>query len=62
MSRTKLNEFIFKLDRPCVFNEILFQSGQINSARLWTPEFLASLFKEKKLTYRIGKKLSETSK
>ena len=51
MSKT-LNQIIYKLKRPCIFKNILNESG---SALKWTPEHLAALFKENRLKFRMGK-------
>ena len=47
----KLNEFIFKLKRPCVFKNVLKDT----EASKWTLENLADVFKNEKLTFRMGK-------
>jgi len=72
MDQTKsLNKFIYKLEQPCVFKDMLKQkqttsscssSAIVNSACSWTPKLLAKLFKDTKLTFRIGKKNLPKSK
>ena len=51
MSNT-LNQIIYKLKRPCIFKNILNESG---SAFKWTPENLAALLKDNKIKFRMGK-------
>lgn len=58
----QLNDIIYKLDRPCIFKNILKPVSDRNTACNWTPEILADLFKAKKFTFRIGKKDSPESK
>ena len=61
----KLNEFIFKLNQPCVFKNMLKASddeSRTNTAIAWTPDRLESLLKNEKLTFRVGKKQKENSK
>jgi hypothetical protein len=59
-----LNEFIFKLNQPCVFKNILKISSdkKSNTAVEWTPSYLETLLKNEKLTFRIGKKQKENGK
>ncbi len=58
-----LNEYIFNIKTPCVFKKILEFDGKSNSVFKWTPSFLINIFKDEKLTFRIGKKsLSENCK
>ncbi len=61
----KLNEFIYKLNQPCVFKNILKASddeSETNTAIKWTPDRLETLLKNEKLTFRIGKKQKENRK
>lgn len=57
--KNNLIEYIYKIDRPCLFKGIIQQSesDQVkNSICNWTPDYLRNLFKDAKLTFRIGKK------
>ena len=57
-----MNKFIYKLNRPCVFKNILVKTDTSNSAIDWTPSSLESILKNEKLTFRIGKKQRECGK
>ena len=54
----KLNEFIFKINRPCIFKNILEHDENSNSATKWDIEYLANMLKDEKITFRLGKKAS----
>jgi hypothetical protein len=56
MSSLPLNEYIFKVNKPCVFKNMLTRVGEQNSACEWNFEKLASLLKNQTLTFRIGNK------
>ena len=59
MSGVKLNEFIYKVNKPCVFRGILSANEtSSNTACDWTPSKLAELLADEKLTFRIGKRMS----
>jgi hypothetical protein len=62
MSATALNEFIFKINKPCVFKNILTRDGNINSASEWTFANLTKVFANQKFAFRIGKKLNSDGK
>ncbi len=51
-----LSQYVFKLNQPCVFKNILVKNGQSNIACEWTPESLVSILKSEVLVFRIGKK------
>lgn len=62
MNETKLNEFIYKLNQPCVFKNVLVRCDTANSAVEWTPSSLETLLAHEKLTFRMGKKQKEFGK
>ena len=45
-----MNEFIFKLKRPCIFRNVLKDT----EASKWTLDSLVEVFKTEKLTFRMG--------
>jgi hypothetical protein len=51
----KLNEYIFKINRPLILRNIFFQTENCNSACKWAPENLANIFDGENLTFRIGR-------
>lgn len=58
-----LNEFIYKINRPCILKNILQKpkKGDNNSALEWNFENLGKIFQNEKFTFRIGRK-SNSSK
>ena len=65
MNTASLKNFIQNFNEPCVFKNKLKPTtleGSKNSACTWTPELVGSLFKGKKLNFRIGKKNEPNSK
>ena len=59
----KLCEYLYKIDRPCVFKGILKQkNGDSNTCVDWTPDKLAGIFGNEKFTFRIGKKVYQKCK
>lgn len=50
----RLNEFIYKINKPILFKQILTDSA----ASTWTPESLAALLNDEKLNFRIGKRFN----
>ena len=55
MQASKLNEFVFKVQRPCLFRNVL----KNNSCCDWTPEKLVDIFQADKFTFRIGERRNE---
>lgn len=51
----KLNQYIYKIDRPVLFKNILKADEKSNCCLKWTPETLAEFLNEKNLEFRIGK-------
>lgn len=49
-----MNDYIFKLNRPCLFKNILLDSETSNAAVKWTPNVLESIFGSEKFTFRVG--------
>ena len=59
----KLHEFIYELNQPCVFKNILKKCESSNTACEWTPENLAEqVLKNERLTFRVGRRLEEKGK
>lgn len=59
---TNLCDFIFKIERPVLFKNILINKNEINSCINWTPEILAKILNEHKLEFRIGKVIADKGK
>jgi hypothetical protein len=57
-----LSEHVFKLNRPCVFKNILVKNGDTNIATEWSPESLANVLQDEVLVFRIGKKVMNGNK
>ena len=59
----KLSEFVFKVNKPCLFKNILTrpadQDDQSNSAAKWTLDDLAQVLGDERLLFRMGSRQKE---
>lgn len=51
-----LNDYIYQINRPILFKNILTSDDNSNSAIDWTPEKLAYDLNNSKIDFRIGKR------
>ena len=56
----KLSEFIYKINKPCVFKNILKKSDEnTNVAAGWTLDDLSHVLGDERLLFRMGAKMKE---
>lgn len=58
----KLSEFVFKVNKPCLFKNILKRSDESNSAAGWTLDELSDELGDERLLFRMGLKQKENCK
>ncbi len=53
----ELNKYLYKINRPCLFKNILKQTENLsnNSALTWTPKTLSKILNNTKITFRVGR-------
>lgn len=57
-----LNKFIYKIDQPIIFKNILSKTDQKNTASGWNFQNLAQIFQSETFEFRIGKSRTNVSK